>query len=328
MNFRTSLCALLIPLGFVACASSDVEPPLRPPVVVAAAPAGCAAHEGVANESTLFWSVLCEQEDGQVSPNGGALAAPKKGGKARVMATGSAFFSLAADDQALYVSRLDWTSMTLRLERLGLNEAEPQLLHMAGLFKEKAPHAIAIDATNVYFSDPSEGGGIYRIAKTGGAPVTVARVELGSILAVDRKTVYVATGCFDFWACGGEPFGSGRIIGIPEGGEPSVLVQGQSWIKELVIAGDAMYWTSADGLKTATTTGGGERVLSQAPGGSVCVVGDQVFFSTGDSIRQVSALGGAERDLARGVHVADLMADAASVYWVDAENGAAMRVDR
>jgi hypothetical protein len=119
------------------------------------------------------------------------------------------------------------------------------------------PHAIAVDASNVYWSS----GGIYSIPKTGGvAQCIVDATTIG--LAADDERLY-----FSNWAATPTSIQWVSKQGIyPQEPQPLVRASGQEWLPKLVVLGRDLYFVP---MSTA-----GVSPMSRVPveGGSVTLL--------------------------------------------------------
>jgi sugar lactone lactonase YvrE len=199
----------------------------------------------------------------------------------------------------------------------------------------QAPSAVALDATNVYWTDPRlYHGSIMKISKCGGSATTLATGrEQSTNIAVDGTSVYWA----DSYSAGlTRP---GLLVKVPiEGGTPVTLASAPRASAPCGLALDAnsAYWvtvTNTDVDPPPTTVmkvpldGGMSTTLAAVAESGAYDLGDSVrcalavdstsvYWSTYRSILKVSLKGGAVTTLASEQTVPNFLAiDAESVYW-------------
>jgi len=212
---------------------------------------------------------------------------------------------------------------------------------------QNAPHAIAVDASFVYWASRDA---ILREPLAGGAPpVTVARARGPNAIAVDTANLYWVTPNA-VWAqpvTGGAPvalasangartlvvhggslfwleYGDGdanRVMTVPiRGGPPVALASGGNCFSSLAVDDTNVYWTEQwVGTVAKVPVGGGARITlvpggADQHGGDIAVDGTWVYW-TSRSVMKVPIGGGTPVVVAPSDSAAALAVDSTSVYW-------------
>jgi len=200
---------------------------------------------------------------------------------------------------------------------------------------ERGAWAIAVDATNVYWTN-QEARTVMKVPIAGGTPVTLAMgataTEMPWDLAVDSDAVY--------WNYYSSP---GSVMTTPlAGGTPATVAAQQNGPRNLAVANGNVYWINlwvlgdnSGAVMAAPLTGGPPVTLASAqddPNG-IAVDVDGIFWSNlGGTIMKMSSIG------AGGVPVVlasaqpgpqHLAVDGTNVYWTNVgaiDNGSVMKV--
>jgi hypothetical protein len=190
------------------------------------------------------------------------------------------------------------------------------------------PHAIAVDATHVYWTSP--GLGVMKVPKAGGATVTLATGVPGATgLTVDARAVY--------WTNIDEAQGRIGIMTVPlAGGAPVLLASYEEWPLAVAVDATHVYWTTGVGvpgdhvLRTPLAGGPAEPIASGQTGASdLAVDAANVYWVTcGDgTVMKAPLAGGEPVTLAtESTCLQSLAIDAANVYWTGLDLGAIMTV--
>jgi hypothetical protein len=195
---------------------------------------------GVAVDATSVYLAVFAQQASDGSPIGQILSLPLVGGGAtpRSLASGlNVPISLQRGPTGL--EWLDLNSsypfsspVLMQLPVDGADGGAPTTVALEGADAGDSPGtgAVALDATNVYWSELDE---LLKMPLAGGPPQLLASVGPASGLAVDATGVYAAC--------------SSRIVRVPlEGGAPVVLAQGLFNARRLAVDATRIYWTDAD----------------------------------------------------------------------------------
>lgn len=192
------------------------------------------------------------------------------------------------------------------------------------------PGGMAVDATSVYWSDPTLGA-IVKVPVGGGNATTIGTgVGLAQALALDATNVYYASG---------NPNGIGKVP--IAGGPATVLLSMTVPPTALAVHAGNLYWTQYDpGMIVTMPVGGGTpTTLATLASGSTpsgIVVDDASVYwtdanfsvATGSGeIVKIPVGGGNPTTLASGLDLPGAMAlDAANVYWIDDTDDTVMKV--
>lgn len=182
--------------------------------------------------TSVFWMSW----DGHVSR---LMKVSTGGGKATTLATGSGIpDALAVNDRAIY-----WTSWRSDASVSSSTTGDGAVLSvpLAGgtpvelASKQPGPHFMAIDATHVYWNNigPREAPGLMKAPLSGGSVTTLATGVHTSGVAVDGSRAY--------WS----DYQTGSIMAIGlEGGERTVLADGQKRPNAIAIDAGHIYWAN------------------------------------------------------------------------------------
>lgn len=188
---------------------------------------------------------------------------------------------------------------------------------------QSPPQAIAVDATNVYWTtsgDNTANGTVMKVSLAGGTPVALAagQTHPGSI-AVDATSVYWIASS----VCGGD-----QLMKVSHaGGAPTILALTQDFAEAIAVDATSLYWTTvaadtANGTVMKMSLGGGvpTRLASQyGSSHAIAIDATSVYWTTHSSgVRKVPIGGGIPTTLATGQSPSAIAVDATSVYWTDA----------
>ena len=191
------------------------------------------------------------------------------------------------------------------------------------------PQAIAVDATNVYFSSYLFGAALVSVPIGGGTPRTLSSAFGGKYIAVRAGYVYGTLGN------GGGA--TGPSVGkLPtSGGTPISLGSSPGALNGLAVDATNVYWATDSAVMKAPIGGGGTTAtLVSGNGSPLAVDANNLYYgfdglggsNTYGPVLQLPLAGGTPTTLATGLYEVDGIAvDAANVYWSD-NNGSVLRV--
>ncbi|AKU94094.1 hypothetical protein AKJ09_00758 [Labilithrix luteola] len=200
---------------------------------------------------------------------------------------------LAIDEANVYVARADDThGAIVKLSKDGT--ASPVVLAAEQLY----PTSVRVDATHVYWTNRGTlstsgtempGGGVSRVAKSGGAVEQLAVESLEPMtLVVDDTSVYWTDG---FYAQ------AGIVMAAPKDGSsaPRQLARGQFNLTGLAADAERIYWATGGGgqIVALPKTGGAPSSIVQAST-TVSVVADgaSIYFVSNGLLQRVASTGG------------------------------------
>lgn len=181
------------------------------------------------------------------------------------------------------------------------------------------PSAMALDADNVYWTSMNTDGGVYRTAKTGGAPVALAGQQpRAASVAVDTAGIY--------WSTWGDPQqpGTGKVFSAHlDGSARATLASGLSYPRAVAADSTAIYFVSGAGVTRVPKSGAGPSVIATTArnqfAASLGLDGDSLYFGDRDgAILKVPKAGGAQVTVAAAMgSPSHLAIDAAerAIYW-------------
>ena len=230
---------------------------------------------------------------------------------------GMLLVSAPANEEFCQPLPASWGAPTITL--MGSSPAVPVLLTLASVQNE--PYGIAVDGTNVYWTNQS-GGTVMKVLKNGGgAPVTLASgQDSAETIAVDGTNVYWAN-----WA-------DGTVMAVPiAGGTPTTLASGQDVVYGIAVDGNNVYWTDLNyGAVMAVPVGGGTPTTlasNQVYPLGIAVESGTVYWTNyfGGTVMTVPTGGGTPVTLTSGQNrPAFMTVYATNLYWSDLDYGTVM----
>lgn len=145
---------------------------------------------------------------------------------------------------------------------------------------EDVPRGIVVDSTGVYWCN--QGNGALRTVSLGGGAVRTLVSGIGSTLeslALDGDVLYVSDSISK----------NGSIWRVKEDGSAlQRLVANEDLPQNLVVNDGWVYYSTSDGVKKATTTGGVARLLADGPALDLAVDGGWLYWSDGAAIWRIN----------------------------------------
>jgi hypothetical protein len=237
--------------------------------------------------------------------------------------------------------------------------ASTRLVSYAIIPDSAAQGMLAVDATNLYWSEYESG--ILTIPLAGGKVTSVASGEADAIAVDDRGVFWVDdSGSVDDVSLHGGPSyelvpagpyapsgtlagialdgtsvywtdqsGGGRVMKVPlTGGEPTVLARGGQ-PTFIAVSGTNVVWTDLYSvLLTVPISGGAKRTLVSDLGDceSIAVDDTSVYWTADGAVMKVPIAGGSPTTLVSGATPAGIAVDGTSVYYLDYDEHAVVKV--
>jgi hypothetical protein len=167
---------------------------------------------------------------------------------------------------------------------------------------------LAIDASNVYFSDTT---GLYKVAKSGGAVTTLATLP-------SQTTSFVLAGASIYLGT----WGLGQVWKIPSsGGTVDTIANGQFEILGLAADPSYVYWSGGGFLERFPISGGTLTPIATSRGRGVAVDSGGVYFCDAQQLKRLDKSDG-HFDIVTSDPCGDAIAlDDTFVYFRSCPNG-------
>lgn len=279
----------------------------------------------VLDATHIYWTT-CYYADG-VNALGKVAKLPKAGGGETILAADQPCpRNLAVDATSVYwVNRGPETPPNIFADgavmRVDKNGGTPSPLAS----KQFGDAALAVDAANVYWSACGKETGVYRLPKSGGAPVLIADTSCATSIAVDATHVY--------WISEAIKKADKR------GGAAQTIVASRG--SALSINGGSIYWTRTEAtsrttfrscadersvLMKASKEGGALTRMVELSGvapGQIAMDEASIYWANdcANGILRVSKTGTSPRAVVQDQTTKNIGVDETSVYWVTEYEG-------
>jgi sugar lactone lactonase YvrE len=179
---------------------------------------GQGAPDAIAvGETDVYWT--------DIGGNNAVMKVPIAGGKPSVLAKATNPWVIA-----VYGSEVYWTDGDDILSAASSGGTATTLAT-----GQAFPFDLAVDATDLYWTNASGAGAVLKMPKAGGTPTTLVANSGMARLAVDAKSVYFTTP--------GASSNDGAVVSVPLlGGTTTTLVTGQSTPEAIVLSATSLFW--------------------------------------------------------------------------------------
>ncbi len=230
-----------------------------------------------------------------------------------VSATATGFLSVTIPPS---ITSLYWLDNGGTVSKVGTNGGVITTL-ATGL---RGPISIAVDSTNVYWTD-SVSGGVSKVGINGGSVITLATGSQSYGIAVDSTDVY--------WV-GYDSNGVGiKKVGL-NGGAVTTLATDVNSTSSIAVDSTSVYWTVSFATNDVNKVGlNGGTVTTLAtdsyPGSYGIAVDDTSVYWKGQLepyihgsfLKKVGLNGGTVTTLANSISIGNIVLDSTSVYWTE-----------
>ncbi len=303
----------------VGCATPTI-PTLAPGITQKLGTAGKLVTGFALDATHIYWAT-CYYADG-VNALGKVAKLPKAGGAETILAADqSCPRNLVVDAANVYwVNRGPESASNQFIDgavmRVDKNGGAPSTIAS----KQFGDAALAVDDANVYWTTCGKEIGVYRLSKTGGAPVLIADASCATSIAVDTTHVY--------WI-------SDAIKKVDKrGGAAQTIVASRG--SALTIDGALIYWTRTEAtsrttfascadnrsaLMKASKDGGAATLLAQIAGtepNRLAIDEANIYWANdcANGVMRVPKTGGNPSAVVQDQTTKNVLVDATSVYWI------------
>ncbi len=178
-------------------------------------------------------------------------------------------------------------------------------------------YALAVDDAYVYAATP---GGVWRVPRTGGAPVQLGGSGEAVAIAIDGQNAYY-TGNYA-QGSGPKPMSGAGLFAVPIGGGAATMLSPDAWAMQIAVDDANVYGSLT--LWSVPIGGGSKTPLQQggAPveSNAIALYGDNVYVASGplgtSGVLTVPKTGGMPTVLvANRAHPGAIAVDATGIYW-------------